>query len=878
MAAEDREAAPVLAALARGGAGTAAAAETLREIADAGELRDFEWDEDVTLRANLRAALKTWWQPSAATREGATAACAALDACVLSLLHGTPEFNEDARRDVFDWTIGNLALEALQVRSSAALHDAICVSYALDESAIGRTKLRGAMGGFLKLCAHDPPDSREGLAAVAGLLHTVTTIVQGMVSPLSKADLGLLTNIVLPLHGIPGKVSPSESALGEIHRPLTACVMAFARLASPEDKVNIIDLVIKGLTDSWPTSWEGNSPKEVLLLHGLETLLRADLAVAPSAPVSGPLVGRKLGEAVASDNSTVCERALMYWKHPETVESLYTMGAPAVRSVARSLFANALTHWNHTVARLAPLVLSSLYDFDRDLVTEIAIEMLGADADVEAYIEGFLEAASKTQEDDDKNAKGEDGDESEDEESSAQVEDEDIQSSGRRQRRKVRATEKASIPAKRDVSFMNMIVGRELGHGSFSKVFHAQQAIKNKPSREWPEFAIKRMSERHRDIALREAEMMDAIQHPLCTRLVGLYESAGNINLVMEYAASGDLHSALASIGTLDADTTRFVAGEVASALRAVHGAGLIFGDLKPENVLIHANGHVKLGDFGATRPLEQIASATMPLEGTLAYLAPELFRRRDGPSAAEPDTLTIPEAIDWWAYGCVVYQMLAGQPPLWVEDERDVVKSLVSFEIERYPDGFPEDAQALVDALLVHDPAERLCSSSGAQELESNAFFAPLDVPFDELYEQPAPKFAVGKVKQENGPWTQRSYSMMIAPLPEAYAEASGASSSIVNEIAETDKERQSVWGSAQGLQQLRRPQGLPPVGEGSRRKSATSATAATAAQFMSVMPGMMGRGRGARRGGRGGGRGGSSAGGSGGKFMVKGLDLTAG
>lgn len=887
------DAGSLLAALAAGPSpSSATAAGRLAEMALGGELRDFEWDCDDELRSSLQAALLKGW-----SSDSAPDVSAALDSCVEALLRSTPEFDAGARAAVFDARVADCAIEALYVRSSAALHDSICIAYAIDDSGFGRSRIRASLGGFLAACIKDPPQSRQGLAALDGVLQTVSTIIHGMKTPLSSADEHLLAKLIIPLHGMPGKVSPSESALGEIHRSLTNCVLAFLDLGQDSTEnsesitdANLKDIVIQGLAEFWPSAWEGNSPKEVLLLHELEAVLRAGKSLGVSE-ASSRAIGRKLGEAVASDNSTVCERALMYWKHEDTVEKLYALDEAAVRPVAGALFANALTHWNHTVAKLAPLVLASLNDYSRDMVLEAASRNVQKEftdqAELETYVDAFLEVAQETkQREDEAKASKRKSSSSTKDGSTSSVADED----------------KAQIPAKRDVSFMNMIVGRELGHGSFSQVFHAQQAVKGKPSKEWPEFAIKRMQERHRDIALREAEMMDAVNHPLCTRLVGLYESAGNINLVMEYAASGDLHTALATIGTLDEDTTRFIAGEVATALNAVHEAGLIFSDLKPENVLIHANGHVKLGDFGATRPIEQVAQASMPLEGTLAYLAPELFRRRDGPMTSDTDdVLEVPEAIDWWAFGCVVYQMLAGRPPLWVEDEREAAKSLISFEIERYPEGFPETAQVLVDALLTHDPEQRLCTKGGMSDLENHEFFAPLGMSFEDLHEHPAPKFVVGKVKQENGPWTQRSYSMMHAPLPEVYATGASSSTSIVVDIPEADQERNSPW-RASGLMAKRRSRQLPPVGEaqnsGMMMPSAPYAASASfggvppassrsgvpTSSFMSVMPGMLGRGgagAGAALHGRGrgrGSRGGSESGGRGNRFMFKGLDLSAG
>jgi len=377
--------------------------------------------------------------------------------------------------------------------------------------------------------------------------------------------------------------------------------------------------------------------------------------------------------------------------------------------------------------------------------------------------------------------------------------------------RKAKAAEKqtaqaTSVPAKQDTTFMNMILAEELGDGSFAQVFRALKVVPGQPRSAWPEYALKRIDAKHRELAMREVEVMDKLLHPNCTRLIGMYESAGSINLVLEYAALGDLHTCLQRMGTLDHASVAFVGAEVASALGAVHSEGYIYGDLKPENILVHANGHVKLGDFGATRAMSRVASGDDPLEGTWCYLAPELFRPRDAADSGDDgDFLPAPEAIDWWAYGCLLYQLLTGRPPLWVEEERELVQHLVSFKIERYPAGFPEVGKSIVDALLLQDPLQRLGSNGGVAAVEVHPFFGDLGFSFAEAHSQAAPKFAQGEVEAQAGPWSQRSYSMMHAPLPERY-DLSG--STVLLDLIEEGGERGAPWRpSNPGLPKLVRP-----------------------------------------------------------------------
>jgi hypothetical protein len=107
--------------------------------------------------------------------------------------------------------------------------------------------------------------------------------------------------------------------------------------------------------------------------------------------------------------------------------------------------------------------------------------------------------------------------------------------------------------------------------------------VKGQPKSKWVDCAVKRMPLHLVHVAEREALMMDLIAHPNCTRLIATYNTTHYIHLVIEYAANGDLHSWLAHNGAMDVDSARFIGSEIGDALRALHSAAVVFGDLKPE-------------------------------------------------------------------------------------------------------------------------------------------------------------------------------------------------------------------------------------------------------------------------------------------------------
>jgi len=275
--------------------------------------------------------------------------------------------------------------------------------------------------------------------------------------------------------------------------------------------------------------------------------------------------------------------------------------------------------------------------------------------------------------------------------------------------------------------FHDLVFGRQLGEGAFSTVRYARHiqrgGVSGGPSAssqsQWPEYAVKIVSGAkmtalgyHASVE-REMAVLHLLAHPGVCRLVSAFRYTGNAYMVLEYAARGDLHGFVLSLGgggkiALGHAAARFVLGEVCAALQSVHELGFSFNDLKPENVLLTGLGHVKLADFGACRPLgsegrrrledslarvgclrngdwrEEGASAvggvdSFPVlgrgasvggeeekeeeraEGTPGYLPPEVLGLRVG--AGEGSSSSPGLGADAWALGCLAWFCLTGRP-----------------------------------------------------------------------------------------------------------------------------------------------------------------------------------------------------------------------
>jgi serine/threonine protein kinase len=210
----------------------------------------------------------------------------------------------------------------------------------------------------------------------------------------------------------------------------------------------------------------------------------------------------------------------------------------------------------------------------------------------------------------------------------------------------------------------DVVFGQVLGAGSFGVVKQAYKIIRGKSRSEWPVYAIKQMDTKHRGLAKREEKvMMDMLSetkekengenledggeaderrsrrsrtrrrksppHPGLIRLVSpVFESRRTVNLVMEYAAGGDLHERVVhSTKRFSTRAVKFLTLEILSGLRWIHERGYVFSDLKPENILIDATDRrLKLCDFGAARRADNTERGEA-MEGTPMYMSPEMLK-----------------------------------------------------------------------------------------------------------------------------------------------------------------------------------------------------------------------------------------------------------
>jgi serine/threonine protein kinase len=214
-----------------------------------------------------------------------------------------------------------------------------------------------------------------------------------------------------------------------------------------------------------------------------------------------------------------------------------------------------------------------------------------------------------------------------------------------------------------------------------------------------------------------EKQVLFKVTHPFCVSAHATFQTPDLIVMVLDYVAGGELFGRLKEEGKFNENRTRLYAAELALAIGHLHKQGFIYRDLKPENILVDTTGHLKMTDFGLVKSqMNGAAATTTTFCGTPEYIAPEMLQQ-------QPYT----KSVDWWSFGILIYEMLAGIPPFYDENTNRMYRRIISEEIA-FPSDFPQAGQDLVNALCDRNPATRLgASEDDVEEIKRHPFFGTL-------------------------------------------------------------------------------------------------------------------------------------------------------
>ncbi|XP_009778794.1 probable serine/threonine protein kinase IREH1 [Nicotiana sylvestris] len=322
----------------------------------------------------------------------------------------------------------------------------------------------------------------------------------------------------------------------------------------------------------------------------------------------------------------------------------------------------------------------------------------------------------------------------------------------------VRSLRTSPIHSKDRTSIDDFEIIKPISRGAFGRVFLAKKRTTGDL------FAIKVLKKADMirknavESILAERDILISVRNPFVVRFFYSFTCRENLYLVMEYLNGGDLYSLLRNLGCLDEDVARVYIAEVVLALEYLHSLHVVHRDLKPDNLLIAHDGHIKLTDFGlskvglinSTDDLSGPAvSGTSMMEDDESHLSAsehQQERRNKRSAVGTPDYLA-PEILlgtghgftaDWWSVGVILFELIVGVPPFNAEHPQKIFDNILNRKIPwpGVPDEMSAEAQDLIDQLLTEDPNLRL-GASGASEVKQHPYFR--DINWDTLARQKA-------------------------------------------------------------------------------------------------------------------------------------------
>uniref|UniRef100_T1IJV9 Ribosomal protein S6 kinase n=1 Tax=Strigamia maritima TaxID=126957 RepID=T1IJV9_STRMM len=270
-------------------------------------------------------------------------------------------------------------------------------------------------------------------------------------------------------------------------------------------------------------------------------------------------------------------------------------------------------------------------------------------------------------------------------------------------------------PGKEKVGPQDFELLNVLGRGGYGKVFQVRKVSGSDSSRVFAMKVLKKATivRNQKDTAHTKAERNILEAHPFIVDLIYAFQTGGKLYLILEYLSGGELFMHLEREGIFLEDTACFYLSEIVLAMEHLHSEGIIYRDLKPENVLLDAQGHVKLTDFGLCKESIQEGTMTHTFCGTIEYMAPEILTRNGHG-----------KAVDWWSLGALMFDMLTGAPPFTADGRKKTIDKILRGKLN-LPPFITADARDLIRKLLKRHANSRLGSGpDDAAPIKRHLFF----------------------------------------------------------------------------------------------------------------------------------------------------------
>jgi len=256
-----------------------------------------------------------------------------------------------------------------------------------------------------------------------------------------------------------------------------------------------------------------------------------------------------------------------------------------------------------------------------------------------------------------------------------------------------------------------------IGKGSYGKVMlvrHTSETAVYAMKMLRKENVLKRNQVEHTST---ERRVLENAVHPFIVNLMFAFQTPTKLYFVLEYCSGGELFFHLSRAGRFSEGRSRFYFSEILLAIEYLHSLDIIYRDLKPENVLLDDEGHIKVTDFGLSKEGVEDNFSAQSMCGTPEYLAPEIVDKRGHG-----------KAVDWYSLGALLYEMLTGLPPFYTRDREKLFDRIRRGELQ-YPQTVAPVCKSLLQGMLNRDPNRRLGGGpSDGEEVKAHPFLAGVD------------------------------------------------------------------------------------------------------------------------------------------------------
>mmetsp|Transcript_2060 Transcript_2060/g.2319 ORF Transcript_2060/g.2319 Transcript_2060/m.2319 type:complete len:265 (+) Transcript_2060:799-1593(+) len=200
-----------------------------------------------------------------------------------------------------------------------------------------------------------------------------------------------------------------------------------------------------------------------------------------------------------------------------------------------------------------------------------------------------------------------------------------------------------------------------------------------------------------------------------------IFQTDQKIYFVMNFVRGGELFTHLQTEKRFPEKRVKFYSAQIISAIGYLHEKKIIYRDIKPENILMGEDGYLNLADFGLAKEMTN-RDFTTSFCGTPEYLAPEIIQNKGHH-----------HAVDWWSIGILIYEMIVGFPPFYHSNQQTMYELIEKFPV-KFPDPvkhkipMSEEIKDLISKLLEKDPAKRIGTDGGLEEISSHPWFEGFD------------------------------------------------------------------------------------------------------------------------------------------------------